>query len=425
MSVSLGDDFVDFASEVMYIIEDRMVSMDKAFHYARLRHRLKAPPRVYYNAVSDVVRNYAYLSFIAKQLLGSNSRKAIAKAWLLLKSNSHYSRRLMKRIRVRVEDAEARLMEVKDKDPLAYLSIRYSFPRFIVEELSRGMGLSELEDYLSSLNRRVTWLRVNTLKVDLDKAIRLLENEGVNFTQSKHYPFMLLVSDNEKPLGHLRLFKQGLIIPQDLASVLVVLNLSPEPGDVILDACAAPGMKTSLIMQLTENKASVVAVDLSVGRLSKMRMLMRRMGVDESRIHLIRSDSSRLKLAKGINKVLIDAPCTSSGAASKDPGIKLILEHKPSLVKHQSMTQESILLNLIKQFKDSQVTYATCSILPEEGEEVVSRVSELTDVKLSRPNVGDLSNGYVNYRIAPLVGRVMPHIHNAEGFFIAKLNASP
>ena len=91
MSIELGDDFVDLASEVMYIIEDRLVSMDKAFHYARFRHRLRAPLRVYYNAVSDVVRNYAYLSFMARQLLGSTSRKAMVKAWLMLNTNGHYS----------------------------------------------------------------------------------------------------------------------------------------------------------------------------------------------------------------------------------------------------------------------------------------------------------------------------------------------
>ena len=422
---NLGSDFVDFAADVMYIIEDRLVSMDKAFHYARLKHRLKAPLRVYYNAVSDVVRNYAYLSFMAKQLLGSSSRKAIAKAWLLLNANDHYSRRLRKRLRVKVEDAEAKLSEVKDNDPLTYLSIRYSFPRFIVEELSRGMAPSELEDYLASLNRRVTWLRVNTLKVDLDKAIRLLEDEGVEFIQSRQYPFMLMVKDYRRPMGYLRLFKEGAVVPQDLASALVVLNLMPEPGDVIVDACAAPGMKTSLIMQLTDNKAEVIAVDVSRGRLSKMRSILRRMGVDESRIHVMRSDSSRLKLSGvRVDKVLIDAPCTSSGAASKDPGIKLILANNPGLVKRQSLIQSSILLNLINQVKDASLIYATCSILPEEGEEVVGRLSSLSSVSLTKPNVGDLSDGYGNYPISRMVGRVMPHIHNAEGFFISKITIS-
>ncbi|ABW02216.1 RsmB/NOP family class I SAM-dependent RNA methyltransferase [Caldivirga maquilingensis] len=419
---NLGADFVDFAADVMYIIEDRLVSMDKAFHYARLRHRLKAPLRVYYNAVSDVVRNYAYLSFMAKQLLGSSSRKAIAKTWLLLNTNDHYSRRLRKRVRGRVEGAEARLSEVKDNDPLTYLSIKYSFPRFIVEELSRGMGLSELEDYLSSLNRRVTWLRVNTLKVDLDKAIRLLEDEGVEFTQSRLYPFMLLVKGYRRPMGYLRLFKDGAVVPQDLASALVVLNLMPEPGDVIIDACAAPGMKTSLIMQLTDNKAEVIAIDVSKNRLSKMRSILRRMGVDDSRVHIMRSDSSRLRLTGvNVNKVLIDAPCTSSGAVSKDPGIKLILASNPGLVKRQSLVQSSILLNLINQLKDASIVYATCSILPEEGEEVIERINSSSSVSLVKPSVGDLSNGYVNYPVSSVVGRVMPHIHNAEGFFISKL----
>ncbi|WP_066793676.1 RsmB/NOP family class I SAM-dependent RNA methyltransferase [Caldivirga sp. MU80] len=422
MSIELGDDFVDFASEVMYIIEYRLVSMDKAFHYARFRHRLRAPLRVYYNAVSDVVRNYAYLSFMARQLLGSTSRKAMVKAWLMLNTNGHYSRRLRRKVRATVEEVEGRLLEIRDKDPLTYLSIRYSFPRFIVEELSKGMNISELEAYLSHLNRRVTWLRVNTLKIDLDRAIKLLEDEGVEFRQNRQYPFMLMVEGYRKPLGYLRLFRQGLVVPQDLASALVVLNLKPEPGDVILDACAAPGMKTSLIMQLTEGRAEVIAVDVSEGRLSKMRRLMRLMNVNESRVHIARSDSRLIKLKGGeINKVLIDAPCTSSGAVSKDPGIKLILDRRPNLVNRQSAVQYAILSNIVSQLKDAELVYATCSILPEEGEEVVGRLTEVFGVKLVKPDVGGLSDGYRNYPVSQLVGRVMPHIHGGEGFFVSKL----
>jgi len=424
MAIELGDDFVDFASEVMYIIEDKLVSMDKAFHYARFRHRLRAPLRVYYNAVSDVVRNYAYLSFMARQLLGSTSRKAMVKAWLMLNTNGHYSRRLRRKVRATVEEVEGRLLEIRDKDPLTYLSIRYSFPRFIVEELSKGMNISELEAYLSHLNRRVTWLRVNTLKIDLDRAIRLLEDEGVEFRQNRQYPFMLMVEGYRKPLGYLRLFRQGLVVPQDLASALVVLNLKPEPGDVILDACAAPGMKTSLIMQLTEGRAEVVAVDISEGRLSKMRRLMRLMNVNESRVHIVRSDSRLIKLKGGeINKVLIDAPCTSSGAVSKDPGVKLILDRRPGLVNHQSATQYSILSNLVSQFRGVEVVYATCSILPEEGEEVVDRLTKVFGVKLVKPDVGGLSDGYGNYPLSQSVGRVMPHVHGGEGFFVSKILA--
>jgi len=290
--------------------------------------------------------------------------------------------------------------------------------------LSKGMNISELEAYLSHLNRRVTWLRVNTLKIDLDRAIRLLEDEGVEFRQNRQYPFMLMVEGYRKPLGYLRLFRQGLVVPQDLASALVVLNLKPEPGDVILDACAAPGMKTSLIMQLTEGRAEVVAVDISEGRLSKMRRLMKLMGVDESRVHITRSDSRLIKLKGGeINKVLIDAPCTSSGAVSKDPGVKLILDRRPGLVNHQSATQYSILSNLVSQFRGVEVVYATCSILPEEGEEVVDRLTKVLGVKLVKPDVGGLSDGYGNYPLSQSVGRVMPHVHGGEGFFVSKILA--
>lgn len=418
---NLGEDFVDFTAEVLYRIESRLISMDKAFRDVRLRRGLRAPLKPYYDAVSDVVRNYRYLSFLARQMLGSASRKAAAKAWILLHGNSHYSRRLGKRARATVEDAETKLMEIRDRDRLLYLSIKYSYPEWLVKELSLHMDIGELERMLEALNRRVIWLRINTLKTDLDKAVKILEDLGVEYVQHREYPFMLRVIRYRRPITRSRLFKEGIIVPQDLASVMVVASLDPRPGDLILDACAAPGMKTSLIMQLTENGAEVVAVDVSRDRLLKMRRLLKVMGVDESRIHLALADSRKLKAMGEFDDVLVDAPCTSSGASSKDPGVKLILDKHPDLPERYSRLQHDILVNIVSSVKFSRMTYATCSILPQEGEMVVEEVTSKYPLKLVKPPIQGLSSGYRGFTISSLVSRTMPHINESEGFFISNL----
>ena len=418
-----GEGFVDFASTVLYIIESRLVSMDRAFHLTKRALGLEAPLKDYYNAVLDIVRNYAYLQFASRIMFGTVTRKSIVKAWLAMHGDSHYARRLRKRARASLDAVESGLGKLKDEDPVQYLSVRYSFPRNLVEALLGVLDQPSVEELLKSLNRRVLWLRVNTLKADLDKVVKAVEGLGIEFVQHRDFPFMLMVTNFKGPYGRTRLFKEGILIPQDISSVLTVLNLKPQEGDVILDACAAPGMKTSLIMQLTENNAEVYAVDVSRRRVERMVRVLKWLGVDYSKVHVIRADSTRLSIVGGsIDKALIDAPCTSSGAISKDPGVKLMLEAKWGLVKYYSDIQKEILLNVLNNLKaGSEVVYATCSILPQEGEEVVEYASSKAPIRLVKPDVGGLVDGYGKYSVSRSVGRTMPHIHNGEGFFISRI----
>ncbi|MGB9704718.1 MAG: RsmB/NOP family class I SAM-dependent RNA methyltransferase, partial [Pyrobaculum sp.] len=187
-----------------------------------------------------------------------------------------------------------------------------------------------------------------------------------------------------------------------------VLSLKPEPGDRIVDLAAAPGMKTSLVAQLAEGRAKIVAVDLSQKRVARMKQLLRRVGAGDT-VEVVRSDSRKLK-TRLFDKALLDAPCTSSGAFTKEPAAKIYprLEDAP----RYSRIQRELLKNALELA--GEVVYAVCSILPEEGEEVVRSVEAAPE----KPHE-DLADPYVG----GLGGRTFPHIHRSEAFFISRLRA--
>jgi len=241
---------------------------------------------------------------------------------------------------------------------------------------------------------RVWWLRVNTFKASVESVIRALEDEGVVVDVDRSYYYMLKIVETPKPVRLLKVVREFKAIPHDLASAVVVEALKPEPGDRVLDACAAPGIKTSLIAMLTEGRVKIKAVDISGRRMTIMKKLMRKLGVPEESIDYTIADSRRLKLEERYDKALVDAPCSNTGAIAKDPALRVTLT--PGKIEYYSKLQKEILANTLK-YAD-KVTYATCSIMPEEGEEVVESLSD--KVKLEKPQVRICGEAYKNYKTA-------------------------
>ncbi|OYT48955.1 MAG: hypothetical protein B6U85_00855 [Desulfurococcales archaeon ex4484_42] len=275
---------------------------------------------------------------------------------------------------------------------------------------------------LKTMNERHWWLRINTLLAPEEKVLKMLDNEGVEYEIDKDYPFMVKIIKSSKPIRLLRPVKEFNAIPQDKASAVVIDALKPQSGDVILDMAAAPGMKTSLIMMLTENKARIIAVDISIKRLKIMKDLLKRLGVDLSRVYLVHGDSTQFNV-RHADKILLDSPCSNSGAIDKDPGIKIHLSD--GKINYYSNIQRSLLMNALK-LKVEQIVYSTCSIMPEEGEYVIDYVmknSRDLTIKLVK-EIKWASHGYPVVKFYGNLMRLFPHIHGTEGFFIAKIYVS-
>ncbi len=292
--------------------------------------------------------------------------------------------------------------------------LEYYMPRWLACRLSELIG-SELLQLCRAMRRKTTWVRVNTLKADIDVVKRSLEDQGFVVEKDEDFPFLLrLLKGDEAELRKCDLIRKGYCFIQDKGSVISVACLDPQPGDIVIDYCAAPGMKTTLIAQFMENRGAIVAIDISRRRISKLKYIIRLSGA--SNIIVLQGDSRRLKLLK-VDKALVDPPCTSTGALSKDATIALRLKRRH--IRRYSRTQSLIMENVCKQA--TTIVYSVCSLLPEEGEELIDRLME----KGLRPlrSYTKASRGYPGFRCSSLVMRLFPHLHGTDGFFIAKLKA--
>ncbi|WP_052349516.1 RsmB/NOP family class I SAM-dependent RNA methyltransferase [Candidatus Acidianus copahuensis] len=286
--------------------------------------------------------------------------------------------------------------------------VRPLLPNWAREELVNYLDVSSLE---KSFVNNTKWIRINTLKADVDKVILGLEKLGIMIEQDNDIYYMAKVlSGNIKATEYYRNFS---IIFQDKASSAVVEALKPENGDLIFDVSSSPGIKASQISAITENKVTLVLADMDRRRLHKEIELLRKLGVNMERINIINQDSSSNSVISA-DKVLFDAPCSSSGIIANEPSILLKLEK--SRILSFSQLQQSILDNIYK-VKADYIIYSVCSIFPEEGEIIFENLVNSLEKPL---NFG--SHGYTQFKSGSLSVRFFPHENKTEGFFITKIN---
>ncbi len=431
--------FVNFIAHVLYHIQARRTSFDKAFRYAystqrnsELRHYIS----LLYSSSRDAVLHFAtllnlytYLKYRAIPLLWSKppevSYRDLARTWICHRAAVIvHNPQLITIIERYCRDhglSSTLLSEALDEllsqlDTIERLALRFSFPLWFVKTLYNFFEVEELELILKALNEEQLWLRVNTLVIDYDKALRAVEAEGVVFEIDKDVPFLLRVLETPKPIHELEAFKRGYVVTQDKASVLTVLAMELDPQMRILDACAAPGMKASLIMQLTENKCELFFLDISIQRIKNALPLLKRLGVALDRVHILHSDATSIQI-RALDRALVDAPCSDSGAIPRDPAIKMHLLD-PKWASSFNELQFRILRSTMN-LSPELIVYAVCSLLPWEGEGVTLRVLGSPHYEIHTPSIsGD--PGYPQYSHAHSVRRLFPHKHRTQGFFIAR-----
>ncbi len=275
-------------------------------------------------------------------------------------------------------------------------------PSWAREELSQYFDVKALENSLKNKN---TWARINTLKADVDKVLKSLENQGVEFEIDKDIYYLIKVKDEDK-LKRTEEFKDFKVIIQDKASVLTVEALEVDKRDKIIDLSSAPGVKASQIMQLGENKVELFVTDIDINRLEREIELLKKSGVNMDNVHIIHQDSTKNSMLSA-DKVLLDAPCSSSGMISNEPAIMVNLTREKVL--YYSHLQEEMINEALKINVD-YIIYSVCSLFPEEGEE------HFLNLKVEKPKIRG-EKPYININGV----RLLPHIDGSEGFFITKI----
>ncbi|RLE99054.1 MAG: RsmB/NOP family class I SAM-dependent RNA methyltransferase [Thermoprotei archaeon] len=300
--------------------------------------------------------------------------------------------------------------------PEERLAVENSFPPWLVKRLVKRLGLREAERLVKACARRVLWVRVNTLKARRGEVLSRLRRYAT-VREDRDFPELVeLVGLDELPPELLKMMERGLIVPQDKGSVAVVHALEPRGELLVLDAAAAPGVKTSLIQQLSSNAAEVVAVDVSGRRVKAMASLLSRLGVRG--VHIVQGDSRLMAYSRRYDRVLLDAPCTNTGAIASDPSLRLSLWREPR-VRDYAALQAALLENSLKHLKQGGLlVYSTCSLLEEEGEEVVEPWLSFGYSLSPEGVIGE--PGYGGFRCSSHVRRLYPHRHRTTGFFIAR-----
>lgn len=280
------------------------------------------------------------------------------------------------------------------------------------------------------LSRPFSTFRTNTLKTNAEKLKKLLEKQQFELEKVNWYPdAFILKNKSVRELTETDEYKNGLLYIQNLSSMIPALVLDPQPHEKILDIAAAPGSKTTQIAALMQNTGELTANDLSFKRLFKLKENLNRMGVANAKVLNLPGESLWKKLPEYFDKTLVDVPCSMEGRIKCDDP-KTYQDWSTKKIKQLSKLQKYLLRSAISATRiGGIVVYSTCTLAPEENEEVIEWVLAKTPNALSvealhLPFV-DFQNGLTswkkkNYNYTKNCARIFPS-GTMEGFFIAKI----
>ncbi|MEM1565783.1 MAG: RsmB/NOP family class I SAM-dependent RNA methyltransferase [Candidatus Bathyarchaeia archaeon] len=367
--------------------------------------------------VQSFLRLYVYQTRVAKNwdkldLEGAKSIVKVARSilgWKTLQPVEHYLGLLL------TESPRALLNNVNDEERVGLLTYHPTwFVRYCFRLFGRKEALAFLE---ANAKTPPTYIRLNTLRGSEEEILKRLEGEKVKVEKVEGLRYAYKVLAVKQPLTRTRSFREGLFYIQDKASCYAAEVADPKPGMVLLDVCAAPGAKTTYLAQLMQNRGIIYSIDYSRRRMGTWKSEVARMGVEIAE-PLIADACNHLPVAVEADMVVLDPPCTSTGAFAKIPSAKWRLTARSA--EKMAEIQWQMLENSTEKLKPGGVLiYSTCSITVEENEMLIERFLKWhPEFQLAEINP---KIGLPGLRGLTRCQRLYPHIHECNGFFIAKL----
>lgn len=299
------------------------------------------------------------------------------------------------------------------KGKAGWLSVTYSHPLWMIHRWLKRFGEEATEALLQSNQETpFTFLRVNTLKISPEEYWHSLQERQVPVRKTND------MSECFRLEGSVQLveedLKNGLIVIQDIGAMIISRVLNPQPGESVLDYCAAPGGKSTHLAALMQNQGLVVALDLHEHRVRLIRQLAERTGVTiiQANTH---DGTKPYPFSQFFDRVLLDAPCSGTGVL----GRKVDARWQKSYEQLVELTQlqQALLKQAYASVKPGGVLlYSTCSLEWEENERNVERFldqeSSASLVPFSMPGHSEsvIQQGYYT---------ILPQEFNGDGFFLA------
>lgn len=282
----------------------------------------------------------------------------------------------------------------------------YAHPHWLIQAIKKDYPQKYKEILQANNEQAPFWIRINLNKISLDEYKKLLCSQGISIKSDNGISGICL--EHFYNVEELPFFKEGYCYIQDLAAQRASLLLDPKPKEYILDACAAPGGKTTHILEICNNDVEILALDLKTKRLEKLKENLAR---TKGQITILQGSADRPEDwwdQRQFDRILIDAPCSGTGVIRRHPDIKFARDENAlnELVK----TQHNILEALWPLLKvGGTLLYATCSILKRENS------TQINDFIYRHRNEAIIEN-----KDHDLI-QALPGENDQDGFFYAKI----
>ncbi len=294
-----------------------------------------------------------------------------------------------------------------------------------IERYSQLTNWEDFKFYNTCFLRRS--IRINPIMGDPKVTKKNIEAKGwildpIPWCQGGYF----VSNPDRKDVGNLMEHHMGQVYVQEAVSMVPPLVLNPQPGDIVLDMCAAPGSKTTQMGAMMENKGILVANDFKGMRLQSLGINLQKSGLTNVIVTLMHG---KRFYQHQFDKILVDAPCSGTGTIRKS--LKTVNIWNPNMIKKIAKTQKELIKRAYENLRPGgELVYSTCSVEPEEDEGVVDYLlkefpeAELVHVKLkglkSSPPIMEFNGYKFDPRIKDVI-RLWPQDNDTEGFFVAKI----
>ena len=286
------------------------------------------------------------------------------------------------------------------------LGIRYSFPDWLIEFFLEQFGQLETEQLCKWFNQIPSLdIRINPLKTSRLEMQQILEKEGISSQVLPQTEQGLRLIGTHGSIINLPGYQEGLWSVQDASSQQVAHFLDPQPGDVIIDACAAPGGKTTHIAELLNNQGQILAIDPKASRLRKLSENAKRLELEN--IKIMEGDSRLLdQFNNSCDRLLLDVPCSGLGTLHRNLDLRWRIS--PEKIEQLLKLQKEIFYTCQQWVKPNGIiVYSTCTLNPRENQSMID----------------NFLKDHSNYSLVESI-QLYPQRDDSDGFFMAKLRKS-
>ncbi len=315
-----------------------------------------------------------------------------------------------------------------------YLKEKFPPKEGFVKRIEALIGKKESKEFFEiSYTKCPVSIRCNSLKMSPKELVGRLEGYGWKIKQPfSEFPEIMIVSGLEPgELGNSKEHLLGYFYVQEISSMLPMLVLRPEPGEFVLDLCASPGSKTTQAASLMKNKGTIIANEVSLGRVGILASNLERCGVTNTiitrRDGVALCDSFLKKTKFRFDKILVDAPCSGGGTLRKSP--KTFLIWNVNMIKKIANVQKRLAEAAVRVLKvGGEMIYSTCTLAPEENEMIINYLLEKFDIEVKsiklplkfRCGVCEWEGKKFSEEVKKCL-RLYPQDNNTDGFFVTKI----